>query len=133
VILAFVTLVLFGASAIWIDYLGSRRLLRSPRDYSSDVEIGESRLFFSAEERGKTLTVVGILKNKSAVPIRGVRIEVQVYDEQRNLVDSLEGYVNTRVLPGEAVSFKVADYRNIHLPEDRYASRKVFVREATSD
>ncbi len=59
-----------------------------------------------------------------------VSLEVQVFDENHQLIDSFRGSYGDRIEPGEEVSFKVADYRDIHLPEAQYKSHKVLVREA---
>ena len=119
-------------SLLWLDYLAYRRT-EHPKNYASQVEIKESRMLLTPGREGKVVTVIGMVENKSGVPIRRVQIEIQIYDKQQELVDSVKELVTTTIPPGEKASFKYSGYENIHLPEERYASHKLFVREARSE
>jgi len=97
--------------------------------YRGQIVVVDSEMLFGKDEKGRTVSVVGILKNNTQIPWEHVQVEVRFFDGGGRLIDAgLDDRLGGAIPPGAENAFKVVLKPN--LPDERYASYKVFVRYA---
>lgn len=98
-------------------------------DYSSDVKVTEARLHRDETSRGGGVTILGHIRNDSAVRWEHPHFEVQCFDHAGNLVDSYATYDSGLVLvPGIDQTFRLT-FTPASSPAF-WADFKVYLRDA---
>ena len=78
-------------------------LLYSEDDYSSLLEVELKPTYHCA---GDHLHIPGVIKNKSNLTLRKVKLEGRAYEEKGNLISSTTSWVNgENILPGKSAPF----------------------------
>jgi hypothetical protein len=123
--LAFISPLLFLLLFGWFYF----KFFSSSPNYSDRVSIADSKLVFGKHDGNPTVSVIGMLKNNSDIPLDDLQLEAQFFDKDGKLLDVgiHDGYSETIPASGEA-AFKVYVYAA--RPEEDYGSFKVFVRSA---
>jgi hypothetical protein len=97
--------------------------------YKDQIEILQSEVRFGERESGPTVSVIGKLKNNSDVDWTDIRIEVQFFDGEGNLIDAKHHCEFSMILAaGQTAGFKVPSVREF--PQQQYASHKVTITHA---
>lgn len=114
-----VALVVVG-SLVWIQ----------SRNYAADIKVVSSELYFTPRTDGKSVSIVGELRNAGTIPVNVVVLEIRVSNRDGKLIDSFRLYIRERIEPNDEISFKRPGYQIIHLPETDYAAHDIIVRSA---
>ncbi|MFT5095454.1 MAG: FxLYD domain-containing protein [Planctomycetales bacterium] len=131
-LIAGVTLVVASVvgSAIWLDIFVHQKFRSDGPDFSANIEVVDSRLFFVPNEDSHRVSVVGLLKNSGRSRVNRIKLELRLTDQTGNLIDTIKQTTNDDLLPDDEVSFKISTYRNIHSPQSDYAHHDVIIRSA---
>jgi hypothetical protein len=121
-------LLLFFCGALVVFY----RVVYPGKDFAScrnQVIIGSSSVQFSAGERGRYVTTVGIIKNDSDCGWKDVQLEVRYFNQDGKLIDvGTQIFSDVVVQPHSESAFRVRTLAD--QPEPAYASHKVVIRTA---
>jgi ATP-dependent Zn protease len=97
-----------------------------PPGSAQDLEIIAPTLSYSANADGNVITTMGSLKNSSANCLEHITIEVNYFDAQNTLIDTVTDSVYATIAPPkDQVSFRVSG--TARMPKEAYASQKVRV------
>jgi hypothetical protein len=125
-------LLMLGGSILWFDYLLYNRTNVNGPDIPGAIQIGESRLFFTPAFKGDAVSIIGRIKNLATIPIVRTELEVQIFNEEGNLIDSFRSTLYSHLEPGAEESFKITSDEAIHAERAEYAKHEIFVRKAQS-
>lgn len=96
--------------------------------YRDQIELVETHMEFDDDHGRRKLSTVGMLKNHSPKKWRGIAIEVQYFDHDGHLVGARSQSLDMVLLPETEHAFELSG--PAILPRTRYASQKVFIRDA---
>jgi len=97
------------------------------------LEITKSSINFTPYDDYNEITCVGKVANKSDIAIKEVVFQVQYFNSANELVDTVNGYEYSYVVPPkEEIAFRVSGTAARKLSED-YASHKVIITSAKKD
>lgn len=121
----FVVLAIRMESAFWRGGVEHRAI-----NYADRVSVLNSRVVLLDDGKQRKVSIVGAIRNEAAVALDEVSLEVQCFNSDDELVDSILGFV--RDLPvGQEVSFKAVGYDAP--PAEPIASHRVIVRRASAN
>jgi len=105
------------------------QVFRRSSNHAEQVEIGDSKMVYGKYDGNLTVSVIGMLKNTTDLPLEDLQLEAQFFDKAGDLLDvgTHNGYGETIPPSGEA-AFKIQVYAT-H-PVEEYASFRVFLRSA---
>lgn len=97
------------------------------------LEITKSSINFTPYDDYNEITCVGKIKNKSDVAINEVVFQVQYFNSENELIDTVTGHDYSFIVPPkEEIAFRVSDTAARKLSKD-YASHKVIITSAKQD
>ena len=117
-------------SVVWFDIIVHQKFRSDGPDFSENIEVADSRLFFVPNEDSHRVSVVGLLKNSGKSRVNRIKLELRLTDADGKLIDAIKQTTNDDMLPGGEVSFKISTYQNIHLPQSDYANHELIIRSA---
>ncbi len=127
-----VTLVLL-AIAIDVGLFQQFMATRESENLASQIEITSSELLLAPprmkEEVGKRLRLLGCVKNNGAKRITAANVRVDVFNQQKELVDTFEGYIRD-VEPNGTTNFRLDTIHSLHLADEEYASHTIHIASA---
>ena len=97
--------------------------------YRDQFAVSESEMLFGEVDGESTVSVVGVVLNRSDITWEHIEIEVRFFDPEGKLIDTAGDMdVFDTIAAGGEKSFKAMV--EPHLPKEQYASYKVLVRSA---
>lgn len=103
---------------------------RKFQDYASSIVVAESKLHYDSSESGSFIAVLGKIKNESDISWENIYFEVQFYDSENNLIDTIsDNDFSLVVLPDSESTFKVRDRTN--KSREEYDSYKIIIKKAS--
>ncbi len=98
-------------------------------DYAQQVHVSSSELHFEVEEGRRLATLIGVIRNDSGIAWEQPRIEVQYFNKEGKLIDTVTKSDSELSLPPHAEhAFRVQC--TALRPSADYASHKVILRYA---
>lgn len=119
-------LLVLGFWAITVTgWLGSGRAVQLPEQ----LDVVQSQMVFEDAAPDPFVAVVGIIRNTGHVAWRQVQVEVQFFDGEGHLVDTVTDVLfNGHIGSGNERGFRVSGQP--YLSRERYASHRVVIRSA---
>jgi len=110
-----------------------REAFNQGEDFSThegEIAISNSKLEFGELESGPTVVILGRMENSGDFSWKDVRLEVEIFDADGNLVDACQDEQYRFVVPAQGSSaLKVSFPREF--PKEHYVSHKIRVISAT--
>jgi hypothetical protein len=95
-------------------------------EYKDQIVIAESNPTFGDSKNGRTVGVIGTIKNNSPIPWKDIRFHVEFFDADGRRIDAAQKEQYEFYLPPrESLSFKVSFAREY--PETNYVKHSVRV------
>lgn len=99
-------------------------------DFVQKVPVTSSEPYFEATKIGRTVTVIGTIRNDTDIPWEHPSMEAQFYDKTGKLIDVVESfYSGMTLLPHQEQAFRISGNASRALSE--YATHQVLIRHAS--
>ena len=121
--------ILFIVCLVLIFYQLGNYEEKNFQDYASNLTVTDSKLNYGTTNYGSFISVIGKLKNESDIAWEDIHFEVNYYDSEGNLIDTVSSKdYGLVVLPHDESTFKVRG--NADKKEEEYKDYRIIIKTA---
>jgi hypothetical protein len=117
--------VIFSVLFLRTGFFGKKNF----QDYASSLVITDSKLNYGSDSCGSFISVIGRIKNNSDVTWEHIHFEVQFYNSDKKLIDTIsDSNYDLVVLPHSESAFKARGKADNN--KDAYQNYKILIKKA---